>query len=231
MSIVRSTLRDDTLKVADAFGAKRWDASAGGEVDRRISGVYDKIWRRLLNANRYYRVSKRTPSSDGVVGRYLVSDLSQQSDPNNADTLERLYRVLQVIIDGRIYDEAQLTDWAVAEAQNTGFHWYQTGTTLTALPLQTNKQADAIWVNWIPQRPSALSGDTVAVDFPDGYDDVLIHLSAARLLMKGGAETQASLELKAEVAEDYEEMLQDAARFSTNPLIMHPTDTANEWGG
>lgn len=231
MSISRGTLRDDALRQADAFGARRWDATAGGEVDRRISSIFDKVWRRILNANRFYRVAKRTPTSDAT-GRYLVSDLSQPSDVAKPfDSLQRLYRVLQVIVDGIIYDEGSLIRYAVDEASNMGCHWYQEGTSITALPLQPAKTADAIWVNWIPQRPAALTADTEIVDFPDGHEEVLITLSAARLLMKGGAETQASIELKADVTEDYEELLQDVARFSTNPLTMQPTDRASEWGG
>lgn len=231
MSILRGTLRDDTLRVADAFGSGRWDRTPGGEVDRRISSVYDKIWRRILNANKQYRVSKRTPVSDAN-GRYLLSDLNGSS----GDTLERFYRVLIVFIGSREYEgPVDLARWAAADLGGTSnagpYVWYQEGQSLNALPMQVGTAADAIWVNWLPQRPAALTADTVAVDFPDGYDDVLITLSAARLLMKGGAETQASRELHAEVEEDYQEMLQDLARIATKPLSMTYTDGREDWAG
>lgn len=211
----------------DAVNAGRWSATAGGEVDLRISSVYDRIWRRMLNANRFYRVSARTPTSDVITGKYLMSDLSIPS----GDSAQRLYRVLQVIVDGRVLSQAQLTEWVFAAEQSTGYVWYQEGQNLTALPLQVNKRADAIWVNWLPQRPSALSSDEVVVDFPDGYEEVLIVLSAARLLMKGGAETGAARDLRTEIEEDYQELLQDVARVSTNPLMTTPLDSAFDWGG
>lgn len=227
MSISRGTLRNDVLKQADALGSGRWDATAGGEVDRRISSVYDRIWRRILNANRFYRVSARTPTSDAVTGKYLMADLTIAS----GDSAQRLYRILQVLVDNRVYTEGKLTDWALAAQTGIGYLWYQEGLNLTALPLQTGKVADAIWVNWLPQRPSALSGDSVLVDFPDGYEEVLIVLAASRLLMKGGAETQASRELRTDIEEDYQELLQDVSRVSTNPLMATPLDNAMEWGG
>lgn len=228
MSIVRSTLRDDVMKQADAFGAQRWDVSAGGEVDRRISGVYDKIWRRILNANRFYRAGKRTPTSDAVTGRYALTDL----DAGAGNTQERFYRILQIIVDGVRYGPpGALTDYNNADDQLDRRVAYLEGTNLAVFPLQLSKAADAIWVNWIPQRPAALAADTDSVVFPDGHEEVLVVLSAARLLMKGGAETQASLELKNEVAEDYEELLQDVARLSTDPLVMQFSDNASEWAG
>lgn len=231
MSIVRGTLRDDTLRTADAFGSGRWDRAPGGEVDRRISGVFDRIWYRILNANKQYRVADRTPTSD-VSGRYLVSDLTQ----GLGDAAQRFYRILAVLVDGRQYQgPVDLTTWtAAAQATTAGDAgpaiWYQEGLNLNLLPQQAGKTAD-IWVNWIPARPSVLSDDNAIVDFPDGHEDVLITLAAARLLMKGGAETQASLELKADITEDYEELLQDVARIATKPLTMNFTDSASDWAG
>lgn len=226
----RGGLRSSVLDLADARGSGHWDASPGGEVDQRISGVYDKIWHRILNANRFYRVSKRTPTSDAVTGRYALSDLTGSS----TDTLERFFRVLTVVIDDRPYREEKLTDWSlvdtVSQGDFGGFAYYLEGQNLNAIPTQLGKSA-TIWVNWIPQRPAALTTDAVAVDFPDGYDEVLVHLGAARLLMKAGEESQAAAALRLEIQPDYDEMLSDLARFSTNPLFFSATDSAIEWGG
>lgn len=229
MTINRLALRTSVLGYMDANGSRRWDSAAGGEVDLRISGVFDRLWRRILNANRFYRVAKRTPTSDAT-GRYLISDLSLGS----GDAAQRFYRALRVIIDGRPYGLSNLGIEALSAEQQPSLErrvWYQEGTNLTALPLQPNLTADAIWVNWIPQRPSALSGDAVAVDFPDGYEEVLIVYGAARLLMKGGAETQASRELQQEIQEDFEDLMADVARVSTDPLTMAPIDSAVDWAG
>lgn len=232
MSLPRQQLREDTLLMADAFGSRRWDAEAGGEVDRKSSGVYDKIWRRILNANQHYRVSQRTPTADAT-GRYLVSDLDSTPDPDvpgSIDTLERFYRVLAVKIDGLMYTEDRLSRWVGREDVLSPLVWYREGTRLTVIPLQAAKVADGIWVNWIPQRPSALAGDASTVEFPDGYEEVLVTMCAARLLMKGGAETEGARELRMEVQEDYDEMLQDIARVSTKPMSMIHSDDESLWG-
>lgn len=230
MSIAKGALRTAVLQYMDAVNSARWAAAAGGEVDLRIGSVYDRLWRRILSANRFYRVAKRTPTSDAVTGRYLVSDLTQ----GTGNSIQRFHRILVVIIDGRGYEQGSLTEWALADGTETGVMrciWYQEGSNLNALPIQTSKLADAIWVNWIPPRPGNLDLDNATVDFPDGYEEVLIAHAAARLLTKGGAETQAARDLKNEVEEDFQEMLADIARVSTNPLQVQYTDTAIEWGG
>lgn len=221
----RQLLRDDALRLADAFGSKRWDNEAGGEVDRILSSVFDRTWRRILNANANYRVSQRTPTSDAVTGRYSKADLNGST----GDTLERLYRVLAVRIDGQPYREQRLATYIDREDQINSMVWFEEGQSITALPLQLSHAAD-IWVNWIPARPVTYTADSVEVDFPDGYDQVLIQLGAARLLMKGGAETQASAELRQDIQEDYDEMLQDIARVSTTPMSMLHTDRGTDWG-
>lgn len=225
----RLTLRADVLESMDATGSGRWDTTPGGSVDRRIASVFDSLWKDILNANPYYAYGARTPVSDAN-GRYLLTDLNFSAD----DTLQRFYRILGVAIDGFIYDgPVQPTEWQGQTLLGSGVNsrvWYQEGVALVALPIQAAKVPDAIWVNYIPQRPDQLQDDNSTVTFPDGYEEVLIGLSAARLLTKAGAETQAAMEIKAEVAPLYSKMLADVSRLSTKPLAIQYNDTASEWG-
>lgn len=225
----RGTLRGDVISYMDATLSQRWDQAAGAEVDRRIGAVYDSIWHRMLNANPYYRVGKRTPASNST-GRYLLSDLTVGAD----DTLQRFYRVLGVVIDLYPYDgPVDFSTWAPFELQNISTAnrvWYQEGTSLVALPIQASKVADAIWVNYIPQRPDELEGDNSVIEFPDGHEEVLIALSAARLLTKAGAETQAAAEIKAEIRMAYDELIGDISRVANRPSGIAYIDSTSEWG-
>lgn len=234
MSITKGTLRTNVLEYMDASGAGRWDSTPGGTVDLRISSVFDQLWRQLLGVNRFYRVAKRTPTSNAS-GRYLLSDLNGGS----GDSLQRLYRIINLIIDGREYTgPVVLSDWALTDqlgdgdilGAGTSYVWYQEGSAINALPFQPLKHADAVWVNWLPQRPAALSADDVAVDWPDGYEEILVVRSAARLLMKGGAETQASYELKQEIQGDLDAMMLDVARIGAGPQTYGFVDFTRDWG-
>lgn len=221
-----ATLRADVLDYMDATGNARWSTDI---VDRRISSVFDQIYRRLLNANPYYLVGQRTPTSDST-GFYSLDSLNI----GVGDTLQRTYKVIAVVIDGFTYDgPLSLAEWAPRQLTNSTTQdriWYQNGQGLSTLPSQAAKAADAIWVNYIPQRPAEYDSDDSEVVFPDGHEEVLVAMSAARLLMKGGAETQASAEITASIKPHYDELIADVTRFSTRPLALTYNDAALEWG-
>jgi hypothetical protein len=225
----RQNLRLEVLDYADAVGSGRWDATAGATVDKRIGSVFDNIWRDILNANPYYRIGQRTPTSDSA-GNYSIASLTVGSE----DTLERFYRVVGMVVDGYPIDgPVSFKDWGPRQLIGNAVSqrvWYQNGSNLTVLPLQPLKTADAIWVNWIPQRMESLAGEDSEVDFPEGHLEVLIGFSAARLLTKAGAETDAALEIKAELAPDYRALLADIARIGTNPLTIAYSDDSADWG-
>lgn len=221
-----ATFRAAVLSEMDATDSGRW---LPAEVDRKNGATFDALWRNILNANPYYLVGQRTPTSDSD-GRYLIDDLSTET----GDLSERFYRILGVQIDGYLYDgPVQLTDWASrALSGNTADQrvWYQEGRKIVAMPIQASKLADAFWVNYIPQRPDLLEGDDSEINFPDGHEEVLITLSAARLLSKGAAETQAAAELRAMIRPDYDELMADVARTSIRPTMIQYGDTSFDWG-
>lgn len=221
-----TTLRSEVLDYMDATGSGRWDTTT---VNRRVTSVFDALWRDILNANPYYAVGIRTPVSDGN-GRYQLSDLNFGS----GDEFQRVYRILGVTIDNYAYDgPVQFNEFANQTLNNSNAAqrvWYQEGQAIVALPLQAAKVADAIYVNYLPQRPDTYESDDSTVLFPDGYEEVLITLSAARLLTKSGSETEAAVELKSEILPAYNKMLADVSRLANKPLAIQYNDTASEWG-
>src|SRR5712691_9421341 len=86
-------LRTAVLQQADAVGSDRWDAAAGGEVDQIISDCFDREWKNILNANRYYKYAQVLVNTDPVTGRIPIANLST----GTGDNQQRFYRVLVLI--------------------------------------------------------------------------------------------------------------------------------------
>jgi hypothetical protein len=232
----RAQWRLNVGKQGDFDGSESWDFTSGAEVDQRIGTALDRIWRRILDANRFYRFALRTPTSDAQ-GRYLVSDLSVSS----GDAQERLHRVLDVSIDNYLYDDKcddaapYFLMWQVAATNSGGVTtgrrvWWRGGNFIYTLPIQPAKQATLVTVNHIPTAFDKLSGDAILVDFPEGFEDVGYNEAAADLLMKGAKETDASNELRTVGQQRFDEMLEVIARFSTKPTSVRYNDDPTAWG-
>lgn len=213
--------------MADAVGADRWDDTAGGEVDLHIGTAMDREWKRILNAAPYYRVGRRTPTSSST-GYYALSDL----DSGSGDSAQRLYRVIAFSVDSVIYEETRLDQYLIPDTSSPqpNYLWYFEGSNILALPIQASKQATVV-VNYLPTRFENLATDASTVDFPDGYENVLVCMGAALLLMKGGAEAQASQTLEIQAEELRADMLQDLMRRSMAPVRMRYNDNAWDWAG
>lgn len=230
MSFTRAQYRTRTQQFADAANSGRWDDTAGstGEIDRLLGDEFDRAWRRILNANPYYRVSKRTPTSDAD-GKYAISDLSSGS----GDSAERFYRILRVAINNITYPYQPRSEQEfLAETLQLyrGYYWFHEGTNIVAMPISASTQATGIWVNWLPTRIDNLSADSVAPDFPDGYEHILCRKAAARMLEKGAAEAGAAQYLDAKADEMEAEMLQDLARLSIDARQPAYNDASADWG-
>lgn len=230
MSITKAGLRTRALQLADAVSSSRWDSTAStGEIDLHMGAVHIREWRRILNANPYYRVALRTPSIDSS-SRILLSDLSNTS---SADAHQVLYRVIEVVVDNVPLQEVPAKDGLMATLSNASFSgdfYFRQGNYLVC-PGHPSTTATGVFVNYTPTPANSLSGEGITIDFPDGYELVLAYELAAVILSKGAAEMDASASCKA-FAEDYRrDMLQDIARTSINPLVMRFPDTAAEWAG
>lgn len=236
MSFTRAAWRTQVAKQGDFEGSTSWDFTAGGEVDQRIGTALDRLWRRILDANRFYRMSLKVPTSDAQ-GRYLVSDLSVST----GDAQERLYRILNLSIDNYPYDdkcddaEDYFLLWQVSASNSGGVTtgrrvWWRGGNFIYTLPIQPSKPATLVTVNHIPTAFDRLSGDGVTVDFPEGFEDVGFNEAAADLLMKGAKETDSSNELRVNGRERMNEMLEYIARFTTKASQVRYNDDPAGWG-
>lgn len=230
----RAQLRTDALNIADANGAQRWDTTEGtGEVDRRLSFVYDREWRRILDAQPYALTAKRTPTADSD-GKIALTELSvATSGGGGSITTERLYRILLVAFGGYPYEDAsqQSRDFFLAQLHGgVGRRWYRDATQLW-VPQAAGLTADGVWVNYLPRKFTLYASDDTEVELPDNYDDIFAHEAAAALLVKGGAETGAALELKAFAREMRDEYLASYQKLSLNPLGFRYSDDPSEWGG
>jgi hypothetical protein len=233
MTITKSGLRTRALQLADAVDSPRWNTTAStGEVDVHMGVVHLREWRRILNANPYYRVARRTPAIDSS-GRIAISDLSSGA----ADAVETFYRVLMVAVNNTPYKEIvpkegllagiQITTGSAMPGSNI---WFRQGDYIM-VPDAVSATATGVWVNHIPTAANALSGEAIAVPFPEGYEDLLAFELAAIILSKGAAESDAAATMKAFAEDMRRDMLQDIARFSIAPQVFQYSDTAAEWGG
>lgn len=224
----RDAIVADVLQQMDATGSARWDtAGATSEVVTILSQVFDKEWKRLLNAQPFYRTQRQLLTSDASTGRIAISALS----PGTGNTQKRFYRVLGVARNQMPYEEGQMRDWLLAEDLGLQVRiWYREGDNLMFLPKETSAAFD-IWSNYLPQRPDGLSAGGDTVDFPNGYEKLLRFEAAAWLLTKGGAEADTALRLQAYAEQIRQDMLQDLARTSTKPQRMAYSDMPWDWGG
>jgi hypothetical protein len=237
VSYQRSEWRKEVANQGDFLNSASWDFTPGAEVDRRIGTALDRLWRRILDANRFYRLALRTPVSDAS-GRYVVADLSNVAVP---DAQERLYRVLNFSIDNYPYedkcDDAEdlFLMWTAASSNTGGVTtgrrvFWRGGNFIYTLPIQTLKPATVCTVNHIPTAFDKLSADSVTVEFPEGFEDVGFNEAAADLLMKGAKETDASAELRVNGKQRMDEMLEYVARFTTKASQVRYGDDGSAWG-
>lgn len=232
MAFTRAQYRTRILRRMDATGSSRWDTTAGsaGEVDQVLGFLFDREWRRILNANPFYQTNAIQATSD-TNGAYPISSLTTGS----GDTKKRFYRVIGIILNSAAYEEVTKKNYLLAPSLNLGYRvWFRDGDNIYCLPIEQNKtmvSPEAIHVNWIPERPDNLAADGSTVSFPDGYEEILCLEAAAFLLAKGGAETDTSAEFRQMAESLRQEMLADIQRFSINPMRTLYPDSPYDWAG
>lgn len=232
MSFTRAQYRTRVLRRMDAVSSTRWDTTAGsaGEVDQVLGMVFDKEWRRILNANAYYK-SQTVQSTADSEGKFAISDLTTGS----GDTAKRFYRVNAAVLNSAVYTEVEPRDYTLAPTFNVGWNvWYRRGDFIYVVPVEPFKVlsgTDGFRVSYIPTRIDNLAADGSAVDFPDGYEEIICLEAAAWLLAKGGAETNTTAEFRAMAESLRQDMLSDIARISNRPISMKFPDFSFDWGG
>lgn len=222
----RAELRQDVINLADAYGSPRWDASIGGEVDRRLGMIHRQEWTKILNSAPYYTMTQLTPTTDGN-GVIPVASLSTGS----GDAFQQFYRIIAVYVNNFRYEYVDARKWvqtAIMPIQD--FVWFWTGASIT-LPNAKNVTLTGLWVNWTPQRFDLLATDLSVVQLPPDYDDIFTNEGAAALLMKGATQSAAAAELRAYAEQKRADRLADLARISIDPTKVEYDDSTMNWGG
>lgn len=226
MSLTRTEYLREIRAMADATSSARWTDAT---ITVLLNSVFKREWSRILNANRYYRVGERTVTLDAS-GRFALSSLTSGS----GNTVETFYKIIGVNNGEAIYAPAELRDnmltaslGQVSAAQRT---FWRVGSEVQCYPYTSGESIDVV-VNYLPCLPGSLSSDSDTVDYPEGYETVLIYETAAAMLMKGGAETDASADFKAIAEEVRGDMLADISRMTTDPTQMRYNDSSIDWAG
>lgn len=209
----------------DAEGSTRWSPA---QIIQAGGIVCQSEWSDLLNQNRFYKFGQRTVTTDS---NGLVSLASLNS--GSGDSAQYFYRLLSLSDANYLYRETDFN--YVPMATVVGFQspfeylYYYAGDNFQVLPVQSNVTMTA-FVNWTPPTIAQLAGDDSVITFPSGYELVLVWVTAATLLMKGAAESQAASDLLSLASDARRNMQGDIARRTTRPTFAVFQDSAASWG-
>lgn len=243
MTLTRAQLRTMALNWADASTSTRWDTTAGGEVDQLAGYVQLQIWKRVLNAYPAFLTATRTVTTSApnpasiwpYGGTFDTSTLSS----GTGDTQQNLYRIIVVSFNNLQYTEERPKNYLVPYvAGSTSLLWFAMGSTIVVPG--TASSTGTVWVSWTPTPVHQLATDSSTVVLPstsrdaavpgDDCNQAIAALTAALMLNKGGAESDAADRLQAQGAAMLEELLQDLSRLSTGALMMQYDDSPYNWG-
>ena len=222
MSYTRQQLDDLVKAQMDASGSYRFESTL---LRATMDVVFTRGWHKILSANRYVRMAKRTVTTDAA-GQITIQAL----DGGTGDTAERFYRVLAAAQGTILYAPAEFMENPLGTTLSTPSYTFERqGDVIQFLPVQEGT-AMSVWVNHIPQKPSALSASTATVTWPTDYELIVVYETAARLMAKGAAEIDGTSMFQ-QLADDlWRDCLTDLARFTTDPITMGAADTAADWG-
>lgn len=223
--ITPATLIAETREYMDAVNSGRWSDNL---IETVLTAVFESEWSNILNAAPYYRFGKRTVTTDAD-GKFSLSDL----DVNSGDTSERWYRILSVTDGNYLYQQTRFQDVPLATTANyLPSHpklFYIAGNDVQILPVASGVEM-TVYVNHKPQAISdLLDNGTSVVEFPQFSHLILVWEAAAQLLLKGGAETSAAVDLKQLARQERESLLDDIRRRTINPTLMAYPDQKSDW--
>jgi hypothetical protein len=226
MAISRAELVTLTREVMDATGSERWSDST---IKSALNLVYDDEWSNLLNATQYYTYAMRTVTTD-VNGMVAFTDLNS----GGGDSQQNMYRILSVSDGNVLYAQTRFQDVPLATTTNYlptyPRLYYIVGEQMQVLPVASGT-ALYVAVNYKPTNLSDLATDASTITFPTGGEWLLANEAGARLLNKGGAESNAAQVLKREAAEIRAGMLDDIRRRTINPTMLAYPDQKYDWAG
>jgi hypothetical protein len=216
-------------QVMNATGSAQW---TDAELQAWLGLVHWQEYANLLNVINSYQMQAISVTQDAN-GQFAVSSLTT----GTGDTAKNFYRILAVAQPATtggvyqfFYQQTQFKMYPNPQP-NTAmpYVWYRYGQNIQVLPVQSGTGL-TVTVNYRPPRVNQLSADSVAVDFPDGYEPILSWRAAALALRKGGSESQAANDLDYQAKLMREEMLMDLGRTGTTPIIAGAFDDISDWG-
>lgn len=225
MTITRDELVLLTRQQADAVGSDRWDDP---EILRMLNWVYDSEWGRILQAAPYYRF-QTIPLTTDVNGRFTLASLNT----GTGDAARLCFRVI-TLHDGNVqYQEVRYQDVPLGTIGSFSpvyrKMFYLAGEEYQVLPVVSTTLTAV--VNYQPQSILGLASGSSIVVFPENNEYIVACETAARMLLKGGAESQAAADLMKLAANERLEMLDIIRRKSINPTRMAYPDNPADWAG
>lgn len=229
MSMTRAQLTAQTRQIMNAVSSGQW---TDAELQAWLGLAHWQEYANIINAINSYTLQAILVTQD-VNGQFPISSLSTGS----GDTAKNFYRILALAqpasSQGQIQFFYQQTKFQMYPnpQPNTAmpYVWYRFGSYIQVLPVQNGIQMTCT-VNYRPPRVDQLSADTVAVDFPDGYETLLAWRAAGMALRKGGSEVPAALEMENMADMIRAEMLLDLGRMGTQAIIAGAFDDPADWG-
>ena len=231
MSMTQAQLLAALTDEMNATGSTQWSS---GTLLSWLDLAFWQEWANILNANNVYYSQSVTVTQD-VNGQFAISALTTGA----ADAVKNFYRILSLAQPQGgnqpqlFYRQTRYKDYPNPQP-NQGTYlsglWYRIGTQIQVMPV-ANGQQMSVQVNYRPPRPSQLSGSSVVVDFPDGYEMLLVFVAAMFALNKGGSETPAANTMAQMATEIRSMMLMDLARQGTWPIVAESFDRPEDWAG
>ena len=226
--MLRSDFIANVQNFMDAEQSNRWSPSLITQVG---DVVFSSEWSEIMNQNRFYRLNMAVPVTTDANGQVLIANLSTGS----GDTKQYFYRVLTGFTDGNmLWRETDLDVVPLATTTNNtipnDYRFYLAGDSFQLLPVQSGLNL-TVAVNHIPPSITQLASDASTITFPFPYEWILVWVTAATLLMKGAAESQAASDLFALASSARKNLLGDIGRLTTRPTFMRFPDSSADWSG
>jgi hypothetical protein len=209
----------------DDPSAQRWTAAT---LDLLTQTVIDSLWTDILDFAPWFNNqldASLAPLSPGYIDLNI-------SGVGSGQLTKRFYRIHKVIRNSQEYDYMNQRDTLVQNnfdvVQPRYDYTFYGRTQLWLFPLDASSTYPIdVWYSYLPAPYSGLADGTI-VEWPDGYDDVIINATAARALIKGDAEDMA--QYKALADEGFTRMKGNIPAPAFGPPVANIYDTPITWG-
>lgn len=222
----RAQLVEQTREYMDAVGSTRWSDAA---IITALAQSYDEEWSNILNAAPYYTFQQLVLTTD-VNGQIPFNSLNTGA----GDAQKNFYRILSVSDGNILYSETAFQYVPVATTANYlpsyPRLYYLVGEFVQILPVSAGTTI-YVSVNYKPTALNDLSSDGAVVVFPTNSELIIVASTAAKLLLKGGAEVGAANNFRSLANEERQTLLDDLRRRTINPTRMAYPDQKFDWAG